>query len=247
MATYHWDADQYDSVTCVRVTDTGEFVRLLNSHLLEGCRFLTDEQCAEGIPAKQSATINSTLLGSVSEFAVYVVSQREFDIQYPFIGCFREADPFGKGNFPLADVRMFHVRRNPDDDRFCLQEIKTTRENLQYFKATLQDFAALYPKSRIFSTAEHAKADLAHCGKQSLIPRLNDCLGTCEADSVKIELLSTGVADDECDVNDSVVVLQEIVQALKDEGWPNVAAIFVSVPDIEGTYRSFAVGEGDHE
>lgn len=247
MATYEWDVDEYESVTCVRVTDTGEFVRLLNSHLLEGCRFLTDEQCAEGVPANQSATINSTLLGSVSEFAVYVVSQREFAIQYPFIGCFRGADPFGKGNFPLVDVRLFHIGPNPDDDRFRIIEIKTTRDNPSYFRATLDDFRALYPKSRIFSTAEHLKADLMNSGNQSLIPRLNDCLGTCESDSFKIELLPAGVAGDGCDENDCVVVLQEIVQALKDEGWPNVAAMFVRVPDIEGTYKSFAVGEGDDE
>jgi hypothetical protein len=89
---------------------------------------------------------------------------------------------------------MFFVRNDPSDDRLCLQEIKTTRDNPPYLKETASDFAALYPKSRSFSTAEHLKADLAHAGKDHLIPRLNDCLATCEADSTRIEVLPTGIS-----------------------------------------------------
>ncbi len=52
-------------------------------------------------------------------------------------------------------------------------------------------------------------------------------------------------ADDVCDENTCILILQTIVAELRTNGWPHADAKHVRVPQIEDTYLSFALGEGD--
>ena len=243
---FTFDDETYDDVVLAQITDADEFTKLLTSHLSEGCQFLLESNVADGIKPGQTAIIGDTLLGSISEFAVFVICCVGYQLSHPFIGCFRAADPFGKGNFPLVDVRIFFHETNPAKDMICLLEIKTTRQTPSYFKKTLEDYSAMFTRSRLSSTAEHLKADLKNAGHWKLIPRVNDCIEACPKDSKKIELNPTGVSDASCGEDVCVSTLQDIVETLTGTvGWPNAEAICVLIPDIEATYVSFAIGEGD--
>lgn len=240
MPSYDLDSTTYSLVHCARVNDDDAFVKLLFSHLNEGCRFLTKKQASAA--RNQPGIINNALLGSISEFGFYILCGEIHRIKSPFIGSFRAADPFGKGNYPLVDVRMFLPKKDPADDRLCLVEIKATRDNPPYLKDSLHDFSGLYGKSRIYSTAEHLKADLKHAKRRHYVQRVNDCLGTCEADSPKISLYPAGACgaiERQC-----VDALSNVVQTLLKSGWRNVRGYFLLIPDMEATYLRFATGEG---
>jgi len=242
---YEWDEQSHTDVVFVTITRQKAFVRTVTRYLSEGYQFLTKEEAARGVPNKEYSQISNTLLGSISEFAIYIVRRLQEDWDVPFIGCFRAADPLGKANFPLVDIRIFQVARNPKNDLLCLQEIKTTRDNPKYFSTVLSDYAGLYERSRLTSTAEHLKFDLQHAGKSQLVRRVNDCIGTCPGDSTKVRLTPTGVSCDRCDSCQCIAVLQDIVASLRADGWSDVNSMYARVPNIEQTYLSFALGEGD--
>lgn len=245
MSEVTWDSDTYDDVELVVVVDSNGFVKLLNDNLSEGYQFLTEEECSEGVPEGKGWKLSNSLLGSISEYALYVLKRIECDVDHPFIACFRFPDPLGKGNFPLIDIRFFGLGSTPAEDSIKVIEIKTTRSDANYFKKTLEDFAGLYDKGRLVSTVEHLKADLIYAGRSDLIPRVNDCIGVCESDSEKIHLFPTGISCDSCDEDECVYTLQGIVTQLRQEGWPLVSATHLRVPEIEETYLSFAIGTGD--
>jgi hypothetical protein len=228
----------------VEVTDSATFVAMLSEKLLAGYKYRTSAEVAATVKAGSSNLIGDNLLGSISEFAVYVIRCVQGAISYPFIHCFRAPDPLGSANFPLVDISFFRPKRDSTKDRLYMQEVKASRDNPQYFGACEDDFHGLYATSRLASTVEHLKWDLQHAKKKRMVSRVNDCLGTCPADSVKVRLVPTGVSGDAAEKSKCVRKIEAVVSNLRTEGWPSVRGMYLRVPAIEKTYRAFACGEG---
>jgi hypothetical protein len=224
--------------------DGQNFIALLSTHVLEGYSFRTREQVAATVRAGSDNIIGDNLLGSISEFAVYVIRCTNDLICHPFIHCFRAPDPLGSANFPLVDISFFRPKKNPTKDRLHMQEVKATRSDPGYFRACEADFDGLYATGRLASTAERLKWDFQHSGKERYVSRINDCLGTCPKDSGKVRIIPTGVSGDGVDKNRCVRGIKRIVRNLRERGWPSVVGMYLRVPSIEERFRDFACGKG---
>jgi hypothetical protein len=241
---YTWDGDSCADVVLVAVTDCQAFVLLLTSHTTENYSFLSSEQVSGRRAPENAHTITNGLLGGISEFACYVLRVVHEGHRPPLIHCFRAAHPLAPANYPYVDVGVFVVGTTEADDLLHLQEIKATRDNPAYFRSTEEDYSGLYSKSRLNSTVEHMKFDLKQSSQTTLIPRINDCVGTSPGDSYKILLNPTGVSANAVPVETCKNALCGITGRLRDAGWPIVRAMHLHVPDIEGVYAAFATGQG---
>ncbi len=241
---YKWDSKASSAAVLVDITNSDDFIAMLSEHLLAGYKYRTTAEVKATIKSGSGALIGDGLLGSISEFAVYVIRCVHDAFSHPFIHCFRAPDPLGSANFPLVDISIFRPKKDSTKDRLHMQEVKATRDNPQYFGACEGDFAGLYATSRLASTAEHLKWDLQHAKKKKLIPRVNDCLGTCPKDSSKVNLIPTGVSGDAADNAKCVKKIESIVENLKEDGWPSAHGMYLRVPSIEENYKAFACGKG---
>lgn len=228
----------------MEITDADAFIEMLSEKLLPGYHYLTAKEINAAVRDGSGHQISDNLLGSISEFAVYVIRSSEDNINHPYIHCFRAPDPLGAANFPLVDISFFRPKKKRANDRLHIQEVKATRDNPQYFGACEGDFEGLYGKSRLVSTAEHLKWDLQHAKKNNLVQRVNDCLGTCPGDSIKICLIPTGVSGEDAKERKCIQKIETIVAKLKGNGWLSVRGMYLRVPEIEDTYKAFACGEG---
>jgi len=231
-------------VTAFSCNDPDALIALMSSHLGAGFRFVTAATDQTGTVMTDETPIHNGLLGGISEYMSYVLAVNEQVAQFPFIHCFKAANPVIVVTFPLVDIGIFLVGATDAADKLCIQEVKATRENEQYFGEVLDDFETLYSKSRLSSKAEELKFQLRHAGHDALIPRLNACLGTCPADSSKIKLIPTGVSGTSTTTQACTNKLSNIVAALKNKGWQFTEAIYVRVHNIDVTYKRFARGEG---
>ncbi len=244
MSSFYCDASSSETAIIVDVTDGPSFVALLRRHLHATYQYRTGAQVATTVPTGKSYLIGDGLLGSISEFCVYVIRREQDALSHPFIHCFRAADPLGSGNFPLVDISSFHPEMEPARDRLYLQEVKATRESPAYFGRCEDDFEELFAKGRLASTAEHLKWNLQRFGYDRYVPRVNDCLGTCPEDSTKVMLVPTGVSGDGPKKDACVRRIETIVGNLKGKGWSSVSGMYLRVPAIEQTFMDFACGRG---
>src|SRR4051812_32948427 len=97
---YSWDDTTHPDVVCVGVTNATAFVALITDVLIEGYAFLSEADIKKR--AAKGQVIDNNLLGSVSEFCVYVLRKVHENIRRPFISCFRAPDPLARANFPLV-------------------------------------------------------------------------------------------------------------------------------------------------
>lgn len=244
MASYNWDATSSATAIFVNVTDTSQFVTFLSTKLHPTYEYHTPAKVAATVKRGSGNQLGDGLLGSISEFSVYVICCDQHGYKHPFIRCFRAPDPLGSANFPLVDISIFRPKKNPAKDRLHLQEVKATRENPDYFAACEDDFGRLYERGRLASTAEQIKWDLQMSKRGRYVTRVNDCLGTCPKDSEKLHLIPTGVSGGAADKDDCVRRVETIVANLQSAGWPSVHGMYLRVPNIERTYKAFACGKG---
>lgn len=187
--------------------------------------------------------MDNNLLGGLSEYAIYCLRLDREKWTPPFIHSFKAKDPFGSANYPLVDVSIFAAGNSAAEDLLHVQEIKATRADPGYFRESERDIDGLYGKSRLASTIEHMKFDLTMTSKHGFIPRINDCLGTCPQDSMKILIVPTGVSGDSADTTDCVETLKRIVGRLRKAGWPHVRGMYLNVPEIDTLWVAFATGQ----
>lgn len=241
---YTWDDSRFIEMVLVDCDQPDSLIAFLAAELDPDYRYVNASTDSTGSVMTDGTPLHNSILGGISEFVAYVLAKYEHSCQHPFVHCFKAASPTHHATFPMVDVGGFMPGQSPDDDKLWMQEIKTTREDEQYFGDVLKDYEGLYSKSRLADKAEEIKFQLRHAGQHDMLPRINACLGTCPADSPKVSLMPTGVSSDSKPSQAFVAKLQSLVATLRKAGWPQVKGMYIRVSDIDTTYKRFARGEG---